>query len=184
MAVRIIVLENSQSRQDRHARLLEAVRRELKDDKLVIEYSDRGKPLISGRDKHISVTTTGSYMVAALSDSAVGIDGEYTARFTDKRGGDYLAIAERFFTEEEADYVRDGDGDPLRFAKIWIRKEACVKYTGRGMVDFPNFSVCDGQRFYGRVNGVPIKKLAVHIKDAADYMFAIAGAEPMQGAEA
>ena len=49
MAVRIIVLENSQSRQDRHARLLEAVRRELKDDKLVIEYSDRGKPLISGR---------------------------------------------------------------------------------------------------------------------------------------
>ena len=76
MAVRIIVLENSQSRQDRHARLLEAVRRELKDDKLVIEYSDRGKPLISGRDKHISVTTTGSYMVAALSDSAVGIDGE------------------------------------------------------------------------------------------------------------
>ena len=32
MAVRIIVLENSQSRQDRHARLLEAVRRELREE--------------------------------------------------------------------------------------------------------------------------------------------------------
>ncbi|MEG1743243.1 MAG: 4'-phosphopantetheinyl transferase superfamily protein, partial [Clostridia bacterium] len=88
---------------------------------------------------------------------------------------DYTAIAERFFTEEEADYVRDGDGDPIRFAKIWVRKEAFCKYTGKGLSDFANFSVSDGERFYGKINGIPIKKLSVSFPGSSEYIFCIVG---------
>ena len=34
---------------------------------------------------------------------------------------------QRFFTEEEAEYVRDNDGDAVAFAKVWVRKEAYSK---------------------------------------------------------
>ena len=62
-----------------------------------------------------------------------------------------------------------------RFIKVWIRKEAFCKFTGKGLVDFANFSVNDGERFYGKVNGVPIKKLNVTFPGSNEYLFVIAG---------
>ena len=149
MAVTTLVLKNSKNRDERHATLLEAVRKQLDNPNVAIKYSNKGKPLLVGSNKHISVTTTGDVMVCA--------------------------IAERFFTEEEADYVRDGENDGTRFFKVWIRKEAFCKFTGKGLVDFANFSVNDGERFYGKVNGVPIKKLNVTFPGSNEYLFVIAG---------
>ena len=175
MAVTTLVLKNSKSRDERHATLLEAVRRQLDDPSIEITYTGKGKPLLSGSDKHISVTTTGDVMVCAIGDTNIGIDGENLARFTEQGVRDYVAIAERFFTEEEADYVRDGENDGTRFAKVWIRKEAFCKFTGKGIADFANFSVNDGERFYGRINGVPIKKLNVTFPGSSDYLFIVVG---------
>ena len=163
MAVTTLVLKNSKNRDERHATLLEAVRKQLDNPNVAIKYSNKGKPLLVGSNKHISVTTTGDVMVCAIADTNIGIDGEN------------LAIAERFFTEEEADYVRDGENDGTRFIKVWIRKEAFCKFTGKGLVDFANFSVNDGERFYGKVNGVPIKKLNVTFPGSNEYLFVIAG---------
>ncbi len=175
MAVTTLVLENNKSKEDRHAILLNALRDHLQNPDLEIKYSPKGKPTLEGSNKHISVTTTGDVMVCAIADTNIGIDGENLARFTEQGVRDYTAIAERFFTEEEADYVRDGENDGTRFVKIWIRKEAFCKFTGKGLVDFSNFSVNDGERFYGKVNGVPIKKLNVSFPGSTDYMFVIAG---------
>ena len=193
--IKLIVTENLSTEDARHKKLLAEVRALLEDKKLKIEYSVRGKPSITGtaEPKFISVTTCGKYMVAAVSNTAIGIDGEWLGRFGSARAGsgqdesacdesaqergkvDYTAIAERFFTEEEAEFVRGGDGEHERFIRIWVRKEAFVKFTGKGLVDFPNFSVSDGERFFGKVNGVPIKKLVIPTEDAAEYVFAVAG---------
>ena len=98
-------------------------------------------------------------------------------RFNDNSNHDYLAIAERFFTEEEAEYVRSNDSDAVAFAKVWVRKEAYSKYTGKGLADFSNFSVTDGERFNSKVNGVPVKKYNVTFPGSTDYLFALAGTE-------
>lgn len=175
MSVTTLVLENNKDREQRHAILLNAVRTQLQNPDIEIKYTGKGKPVLEGSNKHISVTTTGDVMVCAIADTNIGIDGENLARFSESNGRDYTAIAERFFTEEEADYVRDGDNDGTRFVKIWIRKEAFCKFTGKGLVDFANFSVNDGERFYGKINGVPIKKLNVTFPGSTDYLFVIAG---------
>lgn len=155
--------------------LLDALREHFNNHNIEIEYSSRGKPSLKGINKFISVTTTENVMVCAISDVPIGIDGEHLTRFSGESRTDYVVIAERFFTEEEADFVREGEDTGMRFAKIWVRKEAYCKYTGKGLSDFPNFSVTDGERFYGRVNGVPIKKFTVNFPGSNEYIFAIAG---------
>lgn len=175
MSTTTLVLENNKNKEERHAVLLNELRNYLQNPDLELEYSPKGKPSLVGSRKYISVTTTGTVMVCVISDTPVGIDGEYMPRFSEESKTDYTAIAERFFTEEEAEYVRDGDADGVRFAKIWIRKEALSKFTGKGLSDFSNFSVNDGERFYGRINGIPIKRLNVSFPGSTEYLFAIAG---------
>ena len=108
MAVTTLVLENNPDREERHAILLNAVREHLENPDLTIEYTSRGQPVLKGSNKYISVTTTEKVMVCAVSDTPVGIDGEHTGRFIGETRTDFIAIAERFFTEEESDFVREG----------------------------------------------------------------------------
>ncbi len=178
MAIKAYVLDNIADREARHKLITEKAREHFGNPEVEVVYGKRGKPAVSGIDKkYVSVTTTGAVMVVVFSDKQVGVDGEYLGRFDDKNHPDYLAIAERFFSEEEAEYVRDNDGDPIAFAKVWVRKEAYAKYTGKGLADFGNFSVTDGERFSSKVNGVPVKKFNVTFAGSSDYIFAIAGQE-------
>lgn len=71
--------------------------------------------------------------------------------------------------------MRGGDDTTLRFAKVWVRKEAYVKYTGKGLSDFPNFSVVnDSGHFESEIAGVKIKRFNPSFPMAEDYLFAIA----------
>ena len=175
MALITLILENNPNREERHATLLNAVRERFNNPEIEIEYSRRGKPELKGIDRYISVTTVEDKMIAVISEGKIGIDGEHIARFSGETKTDFPAIAERFFTDEEADYVRDGEDTGVRFARIWIRKEAYAKYTGKGLTDFSNFSVNDGERFYGKINGVPIKLIKINFPGSSEYLFAVAG---------
>ncbi|MBO5402792.1 MAG: 4'-phosphopantetheinyl transferase superfamily protein [Clostridia bacterium] len=178
MALKYYVLDNVLDREQRHAMVTQKAKEHFGNPDVEVVYGSRGKPSVKGIDKkYVSVTTTGAVMVVVFSDKPVGIDGEYLGRFNDNSNHDYLAIAERFFTEEEAEYVRANDSDAVAFAKVWVRKEAYSKYTGKGLADFSNFSVTDGERFNSKVNGVPVKKYNVTFPGSADYLFALAGTE-------
>ena len=109
-----------------------------------------------------------------MASAGVGIGILEVARM-DRALNRRPSLARRFFTDEEAEYVRDGEDTGVRFAKIWIRKEAYSKYTGKGLADFSNFSVNDGERFYGKVNGGPVKRLNVSFPGSNEYLFAVAG---------
>ncbi len=179
MGIKTFVLENSKTKKKRHSDVLAAVRAHLGDDSVKVVYDEKGKPSVEGgKSKHyISVTTTGSVMLCVLSDTPVGIDGEYMPRFENNpHKPDYTALAERFFTDDEAEFVRDGLGTEWeRFARIWVRKEAYVKCVGKTLADFPNFSVIDGTKVAPKVNGIPIKKFNIKFDDCENYLFAIAG---------
>lgn len=180
MAIKTFVFENLSDKEKRHAQVQSALREYTGIDSAEVLYTSRGKPYIKGLPEEIfvSVTTADEVMVVVFSSKPVGIDGEHMARFetaaTEKRP-DYIALAERFFSTDEAEYVRDGDVDAERFAQIWVRKEAYVKYTGKGLSDFSNFSVTDGVKLYGKINGVPVKKLNVVFPGSNDYLFVMVG---------
>jgi phosphopantetheinyl transferase len=75
----------------------------------------------------------------------------------------YLKIARRHFREDErrvAETAADRGYDALlaQFFLIWTRKEAYVKYTGRGLgAGLGTFSALDGSLgvFFGSVNARP-----------------------------
>ncbi len=175
MELKTFVLANPDDKQTRHTLVNEAVKG-FYGDNAAVEYSAKGVPSIVGTEakKYISITTCGEVMLCVVSSVQIGIDGEYLPRFKQSKL-DAQAVAERFFSEDEAEFVRRGEGDMSRFVKVWTRKEAYVKYMGTGVSDFPNFSVCDGDKFSTKVNGVSIKRFSIKFDGSDDYIFAIAG---------
>ncbi len=180
MAVKTFVFENTKDKEKRHAQVQSALRQYTGVDSAEVLYTGRGKPYIKGlpEEMYVSVTTADEVMVVVFSGKPVGVDGEHMARFendTRRKKPDYIGLAERFFSPDEVECVRDADVEAERFAEIWVRKEAYVKYTGKGLSDFSNFSVTDGIKFYNKVNGVPVKKLNVPFPGSGEYLFMIAG---------
>jgi len=177
MSLKCIVLDNHPDKETRHAAVEEAVRNYLQED-VHVEYTPKGKPVIVGgsAEKHISVTTTGDKMLVAILESPVGLDGEYLPRYEDRKT-DFVALAERFFSGDEAEYVR-GEGEESekeKFLKIWTRKEAYVKCTDKTIADFPSFSVVEGEKLLNKVGSVSIRKFSIKFEGSENYIFAIAG---------
>ena len=107
----------------------------------IVRASDRGRKereAQSGeRLLHFSVSHSGRYAVAAFSDRDVGIDVERISRFsrkemTGRMAQRVLCAEERKMYEKVAQ-----DKQPMVFAWFWTRKEAYVKWDGRGIgMDF------------------------------------------------
>ena len=88
----------------------------------------KGKPFLSSGSsvkECISVSHCLDTFVCLISDENCGID------IQDQRNSDFMKIARRFFTEEEAELV-NAEGAEM-FYRLWTRKEAFAKYTGTGM---------------------------------------------------
>lgn len=105
--------------------------------RLFICIDEFGKPYLRDYPNlHYNLSHKKGAIVCAVSDKPVGVDIESVKKF-DKR------IAERFFTQNELAYIfaykRNQD---KRFAEIWTRKEAYVKWIGKGlMIPFKSFDV-------------------------------------------
>lgn len=109
----------------------------------------QGKPYFA-KGPHFSISHTGKkgkqlWACAVSDDGPVGFD------LQEMRPADYIEIAQRFFTVFEADYLKraakessgESDAALVEFYRIWCRKEAFVKFTGRGFSEtgFDSFSV-------------------------------------------
>ena len=91
-------------------------------DPVVDEY---GKPHlypVGLPEFHFSLSHSGDHSICAVSSGPVGADIE-------KIGNDKENIAERFFAEEERNYISDADS----FYMIWTLKESFMKALGLGM---------------------------------------------------
>ncbi|MCX6971886.1 MAG: 4'-phosphopantetheinyl transferase superfamily protein [Verrucomicrobia bacterium] len=94
---------------------------------LLVEIDADGKPFFSNAAVHFNLSHSGSTVVAAFSNSPVGIDIESRGRCRD-----FVAVASRFFHPSEAQAVAQS-GDEAHFLRLWTGKEAMLKLSGEGI---------------------------------------------------
>ena len=181
MALKCFVLSNEKDHEARVAAAQAFLREQFGNDALTVEEGHKGRLVLNGlgleKVPYVSIAPAGEKMLVAVKESPVGLDGECLKAHEGKRV-DYGMLAERFFSGEEAEYVRDGDtttDEKDRFFKIWTRKKAYIKYLGKTVADFPNFSVVEGDKLLSKVGSVTLRKFSMNFEGSEDYLFAIAG---------
>lgn len=97
-----------------------------------------GKPyLVDYPQLYVNLSHSGCYAVCAVNDTPVGADIQYVRECD-------IKTAERFFTDEETEYIRLSRDKDISFFKIWTRKESFVKTIGKGItIPLNSFSVLD-----------------------------------------
>lgn len=105
----------------------------------------RGRPELdnaqSNGELNFSVARSGvCYLIGVSSGAAIGVDLEIAAR----RAGKPLALAKRYFSEQETEELSELGGEQLQraFMHTWACNEAVVKASGVGIANQLNrFSV-------------------------------------------
>ena len=117
-----------------------------------VETGQWGKPYLPERpDFRFNLSHGGKWVVLAYGERDVGIDVE-----PERQDAKFSALARRYFTPEEQDYVfRSEDNQPRRFFEIWTKKESNLKYWGTGLgKSLSSFSVLKaepGLHFHHRI---------------------------------
>ena len=108
----------------------------LDNKELVFKQNRYGKPYLDGYpDIQFNISHTNGYVACALDDEPVGIDIELL------KSSD-LCIAERFFCEDEKNYILNSDKNNEVFIEVWVKKESFIKRNGQGMsMPLDSFSV-------------------------------------------
>lgn len=120
--------------------------------------NDYGKPKISEYPEyHFNISHTNKCIIAAFSNYPIGVDIEKVSKPD-------IRIAERFFTAAELKHIlRQDSGQNERFYEIWTKKEAYIKYLGKGFfMPLSSFNVLS-------------KDLSVYISNIRkeDYMISV-----------
>ena len=91
-----------------------------------LSYGVNGKPEAEG--VFFNLSHSGQWAVCAIGDGPVGCDVEEIASVRE-------GIAERFFTENEVQYLAQFEGERRNeeFFRLWTLKESYMKMTGEGM---------------------------------------------------
>ena len=113
----------------------------LNNSEIVFEKEEHGKPYIKGVNNfHYNISHTRNAIVIAVSEFSVGVDIEKIKK-TD------LKIANRFFTINEREYINQNDQEKDKlFYEIWTKKEAYIKYIGKGLaMSLNSFDVLDSK---------------------------------------
>ena len=108
---------------------------EINPNTVKFEYGDRGKPYISANTcKFLQFNISHSEEYALLGFTCdrrrIGVDLEYLREMPDA-----VKIAQRFFSPQEYDLIRNLDSKQqcLAFFKLWTAKEAYLKAIGTGL---------------------------------------------------
>lgn len=104
------------------------------------KYSNKKPCLPSHPSVFFNVTHAGDYALIAIAKEPVGVDVEYV-----NRDFEYNEILSGIFNKSEIHEVFNSNNKQRTFYKLWTRKEAIVKATGKGIDDhFPEIVSLDG----------------------------------------
>jgi 4'-phosphopantetheinyl transferase len=100
------------------------------EENIAITYDEYGKPHLSSKNFHISISHSGEYVALIISKKySAGIDIERI------RSGKIESIAHRFLSPQEKS-IMPAD-DPLRFYyMVWSAKETLYKIDGKRGLEF------------------------------------------------
>jgi 4'-phosphopantetheinyl transferase len=92
-----------------------------------IQLSDGGKPYVAVKAMpRFSISHSADLVAAVFYESDAGIDLEV------ERSLDHVALARRFFSQQEAESVATSENSSL-FFRLWTCREAAIKAIGKGM---------------------------------------------------
>jgi 4'-phosphopantetheinyl transferase len=113
-------------------------------NKIVLDkYSNKKPYLPSHPSVFFNVTHAGDYAVIAIANEPVGVDIEYI-----NKDFDYKELLSSIFSNPEVDEVLNSNDKQRIFYKLWTRKEAIVKATGKGIDNhFPEIISLDGYHY-------------------------------------
>ena len=90
------------------------------------DYSENGKPHVADSEVEFNVSHSGEWVVLAFGrDRSIGVDIERI-----KQAMDVNAIAARYYSKQEMEWVEKSDDPQAVFFQLWARKEAYVKACG------------------------------------------------------
>lgn len=132
--------------------------------------TSKGKPLIENMSKiQFSISHTKNLFLCGVQDSNLGIDVEdillkESLYLNNGKGINfperYLAIARRFFSSEENEYIKTNGF--TSFFQIWVRKEAYIKAKGTGISEgLSKFSVIENGKFADTIEGMYVEELQI-----------------------
>jgi phosphopantetheinyl transferase len=107
----------------------------IEDAHLRLEYGEYGKPFIRDCDIRFNWShTEGCVALGLAAGRELGVDIENARR----PQGDYLDIAESYFSEPEREWIgrERGRASWARFLSLFVQKEAWLKAKGQGL-NFP-----------------------------------------------
>lgn len=122
-------------------RLIAFVLEELEIRGFELKRSEKGKPYLASlredlqeespekgdsyKQVHLSVSHSGELFACLIDEENTGVD------IQQYRNVEQIKIARRYFDDREIEYVKKHGS--AGFFKLWTRKEAYCKYTGRGL---------------------------------------------------
>ena len=140
----LVNIKNAKNYSQVFQRYLLAKQLHLNEDEIKISRSEYGKPyLTSYRNIHFNVSHTINAMICAISEEKIGIDIERIKLFN-------IGVTQKYFTKQEQYYIfKEKEKQDERFVEIWTRKEAYVKWTGKGMkVSFQSFDTLKDKKIF------------------------------------
>lgn len=102
---------------------------------ITLENLPSGKPVayVDGKEVFVSITHSGDFVAAAVSDTSVGIDLEVKKEL---KPSVFKALS-----KEELEYAEKSKDKNHTFLRIWTAKEAYLKLTGEGLKGFSKANV-------------------------------------------
>lgn len=115
-----------------------------------IESAENGRPYIKDNLRYISISHSNTAVVAAVSDSPVGIDIEQikpvNRRLVKRICTDEEEVFINLSNEKACDQLITEEKTLERFFVIWTAKEAWFKKQGTGITDFKKVNVLNEKR--------------------------------------
>lgn len=121
-----------------------------------VRTAENGKPYLEGNNLYFNFSHCLKRVVCTVSDSEVGCDVQDIRPFNEK-------VTKRFFSADEAQTLSLSDKKDEHFTRLWVLKEAILKYKGDGIsggldcYSFSDFLSCESFFGYG-VNFKSFKK--------------------------
>lgn len=144
------------------------------------KIDENGKPYLTNFPFHISLSHSFDYAAVMISeDKEVGIDIEQIR-------GKVERIANKFLSDEELDFIVDGDSRIKHLYVCWCAKEAIYKLQGKRNVSFKDNIQLDRfepedsgyLRACLKVNGIH-REFKVHYECFNDYMIGYCAAKEL-----
>lgn len=153
-----LMIKENEKMDIRTAEAVQMAVKEYADEEPMLFYDEKGKPYFKNSDIKLSVSHSGIYWGCILGKGRCGLD------IQEMRECNYLALADRFFTVKESEYVKEHGING--YYQVWTMREAAAKYSGQGffMRERPELvgedgnlkdqSVIDGKKVYYHWEGI------------------------------